>query len=148
VVTFRGHRVEQTLIRCHFSPQGSTDGRYVYSGSRDGNIFIWNMDATERARLDLTTSSQFLKARDRVADPYWGNPSGSFNTVIRDCSWHPEAPIIAATAWNGWGASVGTCSIHSWKEGPMEEETEARIFDDKLRPMRPARERSRRRRMW
>jgi DDB1- and CUL4-associated factor 11 len=95
VVTFRGHRVEQTLIRCHFSPQGSTDGRYVYSGSRDGNIFIWNMDATEKARLDVTTSSEFLKDRDRVADPYWGNPSGSFNTVIRDCSWHPEAPIIA-----------------------------------------------------
>lgn len=36
VVTFRGHRVLKTLIRCHFSPPGSTNSRYVYSGSEDG----------------------------------------------------------------------------------------------------------------
>lgn len=36
VATYRGHRVLKTLIRCHFSPPGSTNSRYVYSGSEDG----------------------------------------------------------------------------------------------------------------
>jgi WD repeat-containing protein 23 len=41
LVTFRGHKVLKTLIRCHFSPPGSTDSRYVYSGSFDGSVYIW-----------------------------------------------------------------------------------------------------------
>ena len=35
VTTYRGHSVLKTLIRCHFSPPGSSNSRYVYSGSED-----------------------------------------------------------------------------------------------------------------
>lgn len=24
---------------------------------------------------------------------------------------------MAATSWNGWGMSAGTCTIHSWNDG-------------------------------
>lgn len=36
VMTFTGHTVLQTLIRCYFSPVENTGQRYLYSGSADG----------------------------------------------------------------------------------------------------------------
>jgi WD repeat-containing protein 23 len=27
-----------------------------------------------------------------------------------------------ATSWNGWGTSLGTCSVHSWNDGLDEDE--------------------------
>jgi hypothetical protein len=33
--TYRGHVVQQTLIRAHFGPTHSTGRRYVYSGMND-----------------------------------------------------------------------------------------------------------------
>ena len=36
---------------------------------------------------------------------------------MRDCSWHPSAPVIAATSWNGWDHGLGTCTVHSWTDG-------------------------------
>ena len=38
---YRGHTVLQTLIRAYFSPAASTGQRYIYSGSADGQIFVW-----------------------------------------------------------------------------------------------------------
>jgi hypothetical protein len=32
VMTYRGHQVSKTLIRCHFSPRESTGQNYIYSG--------------------------------------------------------------------------------------------------------------------
>jgi DDB1- and CUL4-associated factor 11 len=141
LVTFRGHSVEKTLIRCHFSPPGSSDGRYIYSGSQDGKVYIWNLDATLKGTIDVAASTRYLRGRGRESsDPYWGG-RGQFRTVVRDASWHPAIPMIAgllrplshtplyfcspltnppsvtATAWNGWGTALGTCSIHSWNEG-------------------------------
>ena len=29
-----------------------------------------------------------------------------------------------ATSWNGYGMSTGTCTIHSWKDGSADDETE------------------------
>jgi WD repeat-containing protein 23 len=40
VMTYRGHQVLQTLIRCNFSPNETTGGRYIYSGSSDGRIHV------------------------------------------------------------------------------------------------------------
>lgn len=43
VMTFRGHTVLQTLIRCYFSPLETTGQRYLYSGSGDGSIYIFDI---------------------------------------------------------------------------------------------------------
>jgi hypothetical protein len=40
VMTYRGHQVLQTLIRCQFSPIETTGGQYLYSGSSDGRIHV------------------------------------------------------------------------------------------------------------
>jgi WD repeat-containing protein 23 len=42
VMTYRGHAVLKTLIRCHFSPVATTGQKYIYSGSADGRIHVSN----------------------------------------------------------------------------------------------------------
>ncbi|KAI0183823.1 LEC14B protein [Xylaria flabelliformis] len=122
VVTFRGHKVLRTLIRCHFSPPGSTDSRYVYSGSHDGKVYIWNMDATLAGVVDVKKTTQQEKSLPRDYRQYYdrrGFPGWS--TVVRDASWHPTAPFIAASSLNGWDNALGTVSLHSYNEGSLDE---------------------------
>jgi DDB1- and CUL4-associated factor 11 len=96
LVTFRGHRVLKTLIRCHFSPAGSTNDRYVYTGSEDGKVYIYNMDATLAGVVDVNKAT----APPRPINPKTGRPNlkqgrALWKTCVRDASWHPYAPVIA-----------------------------------------------------
>lgn len=128
LVTFRGHQVLKTLIRCHFSPPGSTDSRYIYSGSYDGNVYIWNMDATLAGKINVYSATRNSRPRDPdlMYETYDFIGSGaSWQTCVRDASWHPDAPVIAATSWNGWGTTLGTCSVHTWRDGGEEDEADA-----------------------
>ena len=99
LVTFRGHSVLRTLIRCHFSPPGSTGSRYVYSGSFDGSVYIWNMDATLKAKINVQETTKDSRPRnsecDAMAYDFMERDTGSWKTCVRDASWHPYAPIIA-----------------------------------------------------
>lgn len=97
VVTFRGgHQVLSTLIRCHFSPPGSTDSRYVYSGSHDGKVWIYNMDATIAAKIDVRKTSQNPRALPgRYRQHHARRGFRGWSTCVRDASWHPNAPFIA-----------------------------------------------------
>jgi len=103
-VTFRGHSVLKTLIRCHFSPPGSTDSRYVYSGSYDGKVYVWNMDATLKGTIDVLKATKNSRPRDpellNQVDYYFGSHTGQWQTCVRDASWHPDAPIIAGKHTN------------------------------------------------
>lgn len=36
IMTYRGHKVFQTLIRAGFSPAETTGQKYIYTGSYDG----------------------------------------------------------------------------------------------------------------
>jgi len=120
VVTFRGHSVLKTLIRCHFSPPTSSNSRYVYSGSEDGKVYIWNLDGQQVATVDVSNSTRGTRPQaDGRGDAFdWdmGYNSNVWKTCVRDASWSPTAPVIAATSWNGWGMSTGTVSVHSWNE--------------------------------
>lgn len=118
----------KTLIRCHFSPPGSTDGRYIYSGSHDGKIYIWNLDGTkasEPINVLAATKNSRPASDERYVDRYdtYGQ-GGVWRTIVRDCSWHPSAPVIAATSWNGWDHGLGTCTVHSWNDGHDSDEGE------------------------
>lgn len=125
-MTFRGHRVLKTLIRCHFSPPGSTDGRYIYSGSHDGKIYVWNLDGTlagEPINVLAATKNSRPVSDERYVDRYdYYGQGGVWKTIVRDASWHPHAPVIAATSWNGWDHGLGTCTVHSWSDGTAEDE--------------------------
>lgn len=95
IVTFRGHQVLETLIRCHFSPPGSTDSRYVYTGSRDGSVYIYNLDATLAGKVDVgrATRAGRVGGRTRGFMQYGRHISGS--ACVRDASWHPSVPVMA-----------------------------------------------------
>ena len=79
VMTYRGHVVRQTLIRCRFSPSFSTGQRYIYTGCASGSIHIY----------DVLTG-------DRVALLSKGHLQN-----CRDVSWHPFYPEIISSSWDG-----------------------------------------------
>jgi WD repeat-containing protein 23 len=121
--------VLRTLIRCHFSPPGSTNSRYVYSGSEDGKVFIWNMDATRAGVIDVFAATK--NSRPFPAANYdmgWDNTTPTqWRTCVRDASWHPSAPMIVASAWSGYGMSTGTCTAHSWNDGAEDDDAEPKM---------------------
>uniref|UniRef100_A0A8C7ZT00 Ddb1 and cul4 associated factor 11 n=1 Tax=Oryzias sinensis TaxID=183150 RepID=A0A8C7ZT00_9TELE len=75
VMTYRGHGVLHTLIRCRFSPEFSTGQRYIYSGCSTGKIIIYDV-------LSGAVVSRLL----------------GHDACVRDVSWHPyEASIISSS---------------------------------------------------
>lgn len=38
IVTFKGHRIQKSLIRAKFSPEATTGQRYIYSGCATGRL--------------------------------------------------------------------------------------------------------------
>lgn len=72
-----GHSVQSTLIRCHFSPKYTTGQRFCFTGSADGNIYIY--DLSGQCVSMLSDGDQ----------------------LIRDVSWHPYWMQLTATCWNG-----------------------------------------------
>jgi WD repeat-containing protein 23 len=82
IMTYRGHIVVQTLIRCHFSPAATTGQRFIYTGCGNGQIFIY----------DVLTG--------KVVKSLKGH-----KTVVRDVSWHPYHNEIVSTSWDGVIAS-------------------------------------------
>ncbi|EEA19496.1 hypothetical protein TMatcc_009633 [Talaromyces marneffei ATCC 18224] len=141
VVTYRGHKVLRTLIRCHFSPPSSTNSRYVYTGSYDGKVYVYNIDATLAGVIDV--DSAVSAGRDpHEMDEFSQYSMGIFDnhgTIVRDVSWHPSVPILAASCWNSNGESRGSCSIHSWNDSNSEDEGDPVMgteYDEKLRPWR------------
>ncbi|OAA60057.1 WD repeat protein [Cordyceps fumosorosea ARSEF 2679] len=120
LVTFRGHKVLRTLIRCHFSPPSATNSRYVYSGSADGKVYVYNMDATIAQIIDVKQATAGTRRFDRHTRLYFDESSG-WNTCVRDASWNPNAPVIVASAWNGYNMARGTCTVHSFNEADEDE---------------------------
>lgn len=100
LVTFRGHRVLKTLIRCHFSPPCSSNSRYVYSGSEDGSVYIYNMDASLAGKVNVQEATYESRPWDPDASTSSSGmgglrTGGIWKTCVRDASWHPNAPVIA-----------------------------------------------------
>ncbi|KAF9055900.1 WD40-repeat-containing domain protein [Panaeolus papilionaceus] len=100
VMTFRGHRVLRTLIRCHFSPQETTGGQYIYSGSSDGKIHIWSLDGTVVNVLDRSkTLPDTFSPSGPESEPTRGTDP---HNCVRDVSWHSQEPVIMSAAWDNY----------------------------------------------
>lgn len=123
LMTYTGHTVLRTLIRCHFSPEASTGQRYIYSGSYDGRVHIWNLDGTVAQILDRKRTMPMLvrgatSDQIKVTDPSQPDrPVGTYpvesgSPVVRDVSWAPFLPNIMSSAWTNNGGSV---AMHEWK---------------------------------
>lgn len=82
VATYKGHKVLQTLIRCYFSPAHSTGQRYIYTGSSDTTVYIYDLvSGAQVANLDF------------------------HEAPVRDCNWHPFYPMLVSSSWDGAIAS-------------------------------------------
>lgn len=79
IMTYKGHRVLDTLIRIRFSPSHTTAQQYIYTGSQDGDCWIYN----------ALTGKCIQKL------------SGVHRSTIRDVSWHPYLPQIMTSGWDG-----------------------------------------------
>uniref|UniRef100_A0A3B3Z0J3 Uncharacterized protein n=1 Tax=Poecilia mexicana TaxID=48701 RepID=A0A3B3Z0J3_9TELE len=78
VMTYRGHGVLHTLIRCRFSPEFSTGQRFIYSGCSTGKIVIY----------DVLTGMVVSRLSGHDA-------------CVRDVSWHPYDDKIISSSWDG-----------------------------------------------
>lgn len=79
VMTYRGHSVLHTLVRCRFSPKFTTGQRFIYSGCASGNVVVY----------DVLTGKvvKFLE--------------GCHRSCVRDISWHPFENTIISASWDG-----------------------------------------------
>ncbi|XP_027156471.1 LEC14B protein [Coffea eugenioides] len=93
VATYRGHSVLRTLIRCYFSPDHSTGQKYIYTGSYDSCVYVY----------DLVTGAQVAKLQYH-------------KSAIRDCSWHPNYPMLVSSSWDG---DVAKWEFPGNGEGPV-----------------------------
>jgi len=96
IMTYRGHSVIQTLIRVKFSPL-STGNKYIYSGSSDGHVYIY----------DLITGEIVKRLKGH-------------HSLVRDVSWHPHKPEIVSTSWDGM------CKNWTWMENESDDDERER----------------------
>ncbi|KAG1757821.1 WD40-repeat-containing domain protein [Suillus lakei] len=114
VMTYRGHAVLRTLIRCHFSPAETTGGQYIYSGSADGKIHIWSLDGRIVQVLDRSKTSAM--SFDPSAEEC-RLPTSTHSTVcVRDVSWNGNEPMMMSAGWDGGHSlSKSVVARHEWK---------------------------------
>ncbi|XP_018566503.1 DDB1- and CUL4-associated factor 11 isoform X2 [Anoplophora glabripennis] len=78
VMTYRGHVVIKTLVRCRFSPAETTGQRYIYTGCGMGRVIVY--------------------------DSLTGKIKGDINghvACVRDVAWHPTRNEILSSSWDG-----------------------------------------------
>ncbi|OXG54142.1 WD-repeat protein 23 [Cryptococcus neoformans] len=126
VMTYSGHSVLRTLIRCHFSPIESTGQSYIYSGSADGMIHVWSLDGRVIQVLDRSASEGLYSSQGIYSDPSAAprspqssrtNLFGSYSHAVRDVAWHGYEPTLMSTCWDMMGSMRrgGTIAKHEWK---------------------------------
>ncbi|KDN37935.1 WD40 repeat-like protein [Tilletiaria anomala UBC 951] len=126
LMTYRGHAVCRTLIRCNFSPIATTGQQYVYSGSADGRIHIWSLDGRTVQTLDRSRSMPLISpvpGRSRQpndpsapeSDPPVPSRDRRVINTVRDVSWHSSEPSLMSTSWGSAGGDGGSVAKHEWK---------------------------------
>ncbi|XP_018357559.1 PREDICTED: DDB1- and CUL4-associated factor 11, partial [Trachymyrmex cornetzi] len=78
IMTYYGHSVRKTLIRCRFSPPDNTGQRYIYTGDSTGRLIIY----------DLLTGRIVHKVKGHLG-------------CVRDVSWHPFDHNFITSSWDG-----------------------------------------------
>jgi len=78
LMTYRGHSVLHTLVRCRFSPSFTTGQRYIYTGCATGAVIIYD---TLTGHIEATLRGH--------------------RACVRDVSWHPYQHKLITTSWDG-----------------------------------------------
>uniref|UniRef100_A0A182MZC8 WD_REPEATS_REGION domain-containing protein n=1 Tax=Anopheles dirus TaxID=7168 RepID=A0A182MZC8_9DIPT len=77
IMTYRGHKVQKSLIRAKFSPASTTGQRYIYTGCGTGRLIIY----------DVLTGS--------IVEAIEGHQD-----IVRDVAWHPHRAEILTCSWD------------------------------------------------
>ncbi|XP_050077215.1 DDB1- and CUL4-associated factor 11 [Anopheles maculipalpis] len=78
IMTYRGHKVQKSLIRAKFSPASTTGQRYIYTGCGTGRLIIY----------DVLTGS--------IVEAIEGH-----HDIVRDVDWHPHRTEVMTCSWDG-----------------------------------------------
>ncbi|XP_072168726.1 DDB1- and CUL4-associated factor 11-like [Diadema setosum] len=78
LMTYRGHGVLHTLLRCRFSPQFTTGQRYIYAACATGAVVVYDILTGKIVRR--------LPGHD---------------DCVRDVSWHPFENKLISSGWDG-----------------------------------------------
>jgi len=121
VMSYRGHSVLRTLIRCNFSPSETTGSRYIYSGSSDGMVHIWSLDGTVVQKIDRRNTidmghnpSDTEEPRDEIT-PLPTHRNRNNQTVVRDVAWHSQEPVLMTCSWASDRRRTSDVAKHEWK---------------------------------
>ena len=57
LMTYTGHTILQTLIRCHFSPVHTTGQSLIYTGCAAGRVVIYDLLTGEIVKVRITRLS-------------------------------------------------------------------------------------------
>jgi len=88
-MTYYGHSVLRTLIRCRFSPPDNTGQRYICTGDSTGRFIIY----------DLLTGKLVRKIKGHT-------------DCVRDVSWHPLDYNLITSSWDGKITKWEYCATH------------------------------------
>jgi len=105
-MTYSKHNIQQTLIRCKFSPELTTGQRYIYTGSYAGTVYVYDMITGE------------------VVSKLNGH-----NATVRDLHWHPTKPLIVTSSWDNT-VLKWECGENNFEEQPHEEEKDTTVSTD------------------
>lgn len=101
----------------------TTGQRYVYSGSSDGNVHIYDLVTGDTAGI-------LRKQHGPIRNDPWGHQR-SGGSPCRDISWHPYLPVMASTEFNG-NVNVWTIQNISAEELKVQER-KAKEEEERLR---------------
>ena len=96
LMTYYGHSVMRTLIRCRFSPASTTGQQYIYTGDGLGRVVIYDV-----------LTGKIVRILQGHRDPETKCLYGHQKEVIRDVSWHPYDNVIVSSGWDG--------SLYKWE---------------------------------
>lgn len=102
IITYFGHSVLKTLIRCRFSPAATTGQRYIYTGDSLGRLVskfqALHLFVIQNYRLINKFLFFFLfSVYDLLSGKVLCQLKGH-KECIRDVSWHPFHPHIVTSA--------------------------------------------------
>ena len=127
--TFKSHYVLQTLIRCYYSPLHTTNQRYIYTGSADGRIYLFDTVTLEALHPleKMEYGNSFYYASDDEFEGTYGLTGQNMllrrrqNTPVRDVSWHPHLPVLASTSFSR--------HVDLWKWHPQDHYLNSQLLD-------------------
>ena len=55
IMTYTGHTILQTLIRCHFSPVHTTGQSLIYTGCAAGRVLVYDLLTGDIVKVTIVT---------------------------------------------------------------------------------------------